>query len=150
MMKKRDFMRLTDFCKRMVFSGVLRSKLTDHRKQRLWEEIESFLYAHQGEPIDGWDNDYCLCDDFREHFAEYINDIWVESDGWQKENPRYFVNQLEIVVRSGLDFVFDDQGVIGFTVGDLRKMYDGKVPRWITRRYIPGFSKAPDYTAIWF
>jgi hypothetical protein len=142
-----QFERWNDFTKNMIYAGL--GNITQARKDKLWSEAESFIYGYRNEPVDGWDDEYCLCDDFREHFVEYINDIWDDRAGWQKESQHYFANQLEIVIRAGVNVACesDHAGVIGFTVGDLRTMYAGEIPEWITAQY-EGMDAAEDATGV--
>lgn len=89
------------------------------------------------------------CDDG--HIYEYesamlVTDICKEhEDGW---NPHYwsdeseaqrekhydqFVNPVVCCIRAGLDVAIGERvGVMGYTAGDLRKMYPDGVPDWIT------------------
>ena len=57
----------------------------------------------------------------------------------EQEDQRYFRwdcvwgGRFQCCIRAGLDLACGPAvGVIGFTAGDLRRMYHGRVPRWIT------------------
>jgi hypothetical protein len=154
-MKKVLYERWKEFARRMIFNGGL-GELTEARKKRLWAEVESFIDDYRSEPVDGWDREYCLCDSFHEIFGQtYGMDIahpYSCPDGFRgfeyDENPRRFYNQLEIVIRASVDAVTDGEGVLGYTVGDLRQMFDGKIPRWITRQYEGLTALTPDAAGV--
>jgi hypothetical protein len=136
-----------DLALRFICVGL--GDITIARKVRLWIEAEAFIEGYRYEPIDGWDNAYCLCDVFRDHFSKYIEDIWDDRAGTQKENPRYFANQIEIALRAsvGLACESNPTHIIGYTVGDLRAMYAGQIPEWITSQY-EGMDAAEDATGV--
>ncbi len=153
-MRKILHERWKEFARRMIFNGGM-TNITDHRKQLLWSEIESFIDSYRQEPVDGWCGEYCLCDYFRETFGQtYGQDILRKTGGGlfssleMSEDPRKFYNQLEIVARASIDSVTGGDGVIGYTVGDLRAMFDGAIPRWLTQQYKGLSNCTPDSAGI--
>jgi hypothetical protein len=136
------------FTKALCFGA--RPEATEARKQKLWAEAESFINLHADEPVDGWDGDYCLCDCFDDYFDRYLRHIWRDDDGWYKDNPRYFANHLHIAIRAGIDIVTEQPGgVLGFTVGDLRRMFNGGIPEWIACQFIGDLAGASGDAGIW-
>lgn len=126
--------------------------ITDERKARLLDDAIDFIELFRDEPVDGWDNDYCLCDSFRSHFYEYYATIWIEKLEEYKDDPHYFVNMLCSVIRAGIGFVTNDRGgVLGFCVDDLRRMFSDGIPKWVLARYDGKLmSETPGETAVWF
>lgn len=154
-MKKILHERWIDFAKRMIYKGGL-GELTPARRDRLWSEVVFFIENYRAEPVDGWDGEFCLCDSFREAFGEtygmHIARFYTCPDGFEgwehNDDPRKFYNQLELVVRASVDAVTGGAGVLGYTVGDLRQMFDGRIPRWLTREYEGLSSRTPDSAGI--
>lgn len=146
-MNNKQFDRWKEFAKAMCF-GL---PATDGRKDRLWREVEAFVDHYKDEPVDGWDNEYCLCDSFCEWFEHYGEHIWYERGAWDcgyRDDPHYFYNQLRIILRASVDVVFGGCGVLGYTAGDLRQMFNGRVPRWVSWRY-KRFATIPDEKQLW-
>ena len=58
---------------------------------------------------------------------------------------------MSCCVRAGIDVAVDPSaGVVGFTVGTLRRMYDGEIPEWLTQWFEPALTGAePDDTGVW-
>jgi hypothetical protein len=60
----------------------------------------------------------CRCDDIEDHYYEQWDMQWGD--------------QVRCCLRAGLDFASaPSAGVIGFTAGDLRRMYPEGVPDWV-------------------
>ena len=125
-----------------------RPEATQERKDRLWSEAEEFIDHHKDEPVDGWDNQYCLCDHYAEWFSEHEEAIYVEPSPWNgyyKENPRYFTNHLRAAIRAGVNAaVGEGFGVIGFTIGELKQMLGGEIPDWYACQYDMCLASAND------
>jgi len=85
-----------------------------------------FLAQYRGWPplcraCSGWKHrdEECRCEEVEESFYDQWNKQWGDP--------------VECCVRAGLDCAFEQSmGVIGFTAGDLRRMYPEGVPVWIT------------------
>lgn len=125
--------RAMDFAYRMCFKGY--PELTGHRKQRLWDEVGRFLehcFVQLG--ATGWqtnptDAGY-PCDEFREYFIDFD----VTDREFQRGKENVFFMMLSAIARSAFDSIEDfPGGVFGFTVGDLKRMYNGSIPPWIAR-----------------
>lgn len=71
-----------------------------------------------------WDLDYddtliCRCDECDEKGYDQYSEQWL--------------GPIECCLRAGIDFACEpSSGVIGFTVGDLRRMYPEGVPDWVS------------------
>ncbi len=63
------------------------------------------------------DDSECRCDDIEYNYYEQWADQW--------ESP------VHSCVRAGLDMLANRAGVLGFTCGDLRRMYPEGVPEWV-------------------
>ena len=116
-----------------------RPNATERRKAALWGEAEEFIDTYAEYPVDGWDNDFLLCDEFDEHFSHYADTIYYERYDWfgyLKENPRYFVNHLRAAVRAGVNAAVNEGfGVVGFTIAEVAEMFGGDIPEWLASQY---------------
>lgn len=130
-----------------------RPNITTARAARLWREAEYFINMFVDEPGDeSWDR--YVGDAFVEVFNDYRNHITVNASDWTggyiKDNPRYFANHLEAALRAGINAAADsgDYGVLGFTVGDLKRAFGGNIPDWVTCRYKNHLTDAKDGVLI--
>lgn len=122
--------RALDFCRRMIFKGY--ENLTERRRQKLWGHVEQFLRDMFEQGARGYEDDVYACDQLHEWFEHYE----YPSARWEHKvidlgiYPKYFA-MLSATCRCGLDLVDDwAGGVWGWTVGDIRRMYDGELPPW--------------------
>lgn len=117
-----------DFATRMVDHVFDR---TPERKAKVREKVVDYIERFRGFPLAGWDHEHSdtgmyMCDHFDYWFDEYYND--------RQEKPR-FLTDIACAIRAGLDIAYPEQvsgGVVGFTVGDLRKMYPEGIPDYVT------------------
>lgn len=127
--------RCLDFAKRMVFKGY--ENLTNKRRERLWGDVEWFLTDALNEGHWGWEtgnptDTFSMCDWISERFSnlEYPSRKWEHKVCDLGEQPKYY-NMLSATCRASMDIVDDFAGgVWGWTVGDIRRMYDGEIPSW--------------------
>lgn len=137
--------RCMNFAKRMVFKGY--DRLTLERKEKLWSDVEWFLKDVFEAGASSWDSDEVYaCDWISERFGkhEYPSARWEHKVIDLGIEPKYW-RMLSATCRSALD-VFDgfSGGVWGWTVGDIRRMYDDELPDWFpTDWIIMGDGKAP-------
>ncbi len=147
-MKKWEIQRWLSFARRMAFHAW--PVATRARKRRLWKECERFIRDLADEPVDGWQGKYCLLDYFEEFFEDYASDLRrsVRSRRGRRyraeyfnDDPNKFFNQLRCILRASVNVVFqnDPAGVIGFTVGDIKCMFGGRIPKWFRGQY-PGLT----------
>ena len=132
---------MSTYQKWMDFSTRLISimDVSDERREKITNTVRRFINKFEDEEIHGWDTvgDYKfygrwgiagIAEDTT-YFGEYRTDKMYE--------PKItsFYNQIECVTRAGLDVATEEfgGGVIGYTVGDVRKAYDGHIPDWVCR-----------------
>jgi len=129
--------RFLDFSVRIAEKGF--PNITDKRRERLSKEVRSFLEylidfcereeEDEGDILEGWDGGQ-----IEAHMIEYFEQdgFWIETREGVKEGK--FYNMLQCCVRAGIDAAlnyFKGGGVLGFNLGDLRKMYDKEIPQWL-------------------
>ncbi len=110
------------------------------------EDLTSFVnWDHsapypEGSPRHGTDsydhpNHAMLITDIcKEHEDGWNPHYWEDCYGQATEERHYeqFVAPVVCCIRAGLDMVVGSTGVLGFTAGDLRKMYPEGIPDWVT------------------
>lgn len=121
--------RCLDFAKRMCFNAW--PDITESRKKKLWSDAEWFLADCLDEGATSWEDDKVYpCDWFSERFAKYIPDTEKWYRLYPDEEPKYF-HQLNVICRIAFDVIDGfPGGVWGFTIGDIKRMYDGIFPAW--------------------
>ena len=151
-MTREQYDRWKDFALRMV-NIVIGPRKRKPSRSEVRENIE-FLFECRIDPgeswkrIRNWDHTdpteeekarwprFAMCvgshvSDCAEYF---VPDYWSMPDterAHEKAEER-FVNPVHICVRAGLDLaVAESAGVLGYTAGDLRRMYPEGVPDWV-------------------
>jgi len=111
--------------------------VTPARKDKIMYQVRSFIRNFEDEEIHGWDTyteykfygriDVSGIADDTNHFGEF----WL--DGVDEPKWNSFYNQISVVTRAGLDLATQEWGggVVGYSIGDLRKAYDGQIPDWM-------------------
>lgn len=111
------------------------------------------------EDVNSWDDGETLvCDNV-------ITFLWDRSD--EAMSRRRFVSEdarrhaeerwmeqwgsaVSCCIRAGLDVVAEpSMGVLGFTLGDLRKMYPAGIPQWVVDWFDGDVREDPDETGVW-
>lgn len=94
---------------------------------------------------DGAKDSICVTDEVSDYFSDLLP--WKpRSDGTYYTK---FTNQITCCIRAGFDCAVEPSaGVIGFSVGDLRRMYPKGIPEWILSGY-EGLKNGKDNEAIW-
>ncbi|GAH59039.1 unnamed protein product, partial [marine sediment metagenome] len=134
--------RFKDFALRMAKSCFYKRECKG--KKELISEVEGYLNYLKNYQVLGWDaeligvrdngekvKDAPLCNDFDDYFDSYrghTGDFNLNKLG----------SNIACCIRAGIDVANPDNwggGVIGFTVGDLRKMYPEGIPDWIKANY---------------
>lgn len=136
-----------DFATRMVDKAI---EATPERRTKIREKVIDYIERFKDYPVVGWDDKHSdigyVCDDFDEWFSEY----YIERQGeWEQSR---FLRDIACAVRAGLDAALPDRaqgGVLGFTVGPLRKMYPEGLPEYIIDQFTPSLSDAKDEEPIW-
>ena len=104
--------------------------ITEARKSKLKVNVLQFFdeIDAQGsiEEIERWE-------DVMGVFYDLFEEFHVDCD---KEKYTSFQNQLQVVIRAGVDVVTEGWGVVGwFTAGDIKRMFNGDVPSYVTTRF---------------
>jgi hypothetical protein len=127
--------------------------VTDERREKIMIEVRSFISRFKDEEIHGWDTTaeykfygkYCIGSiaDDTTYFGEYMV---ISEDGIGGK----FYDHISAATKAGLDVATEEfgGGVIGFTIGDVRKAYNGHIPDWVCKAMdIEGDEEDGDY--IW-
>lgn len=150
-MTENQFKRWRDFAFRMAERGY--PNATPRRTEKIIENVKDYFHwreFHNDWPeINDWDgnkDDYFLCD--------AVDDFFDDHRHWRRKTETYggcFYSQVTSCIRAGFDMAVEQSGgVLGFTAGDVRRMYDGNVPDWITGKdWETAFELVPDDMPIW-
>lgn len=151
LMTREQFDRWQDFAVRMAIHGYPRA--TERRREKIRKEIQNYFdereYQEDWPVIDDWDYN----DDFGSLSGD-VDDFFERYRHWRRNNADYvgwFFCQITCCIRAGFDMaVKQSGGVLGFTAGDLRRMYDGNIPDWITRLdWATPLALIPDEAPVW-
>lgn len=130
--------------------GLARSytDLTPARKKKLLAETEEcidWVVCNGLETVKNWDsgvyeNGRLAWSSVSTRVDEYL---WDNRYEFERENKHGFElvcgrfgNMLSSCVRAGFDMaVSPSGGVIGFTIGDVRDIFDGTIPDWIADQF---------------
>lgn len=127
-----------DFATRLIKA----MQRTPERTEKLLEETRSFIESYKGTTLVGWDRekhketDMYVCD----HFDEWFGNSKYHR-GYKQTN---FLRDIVCAVRAGLDIAVQgmvpkqtSSGVVGFTVGTLRRMYPEGLPGYVKNFFDP-------------
>lgn len=139
--------------------------LTPRRKAKLLEEVENcieWVVCNGLDTIGDWDNGVKIDgryghDSVGTRVDEYLWESRYEIERKYGRRGRVelvtgrFGQMLSACVRAGFDVaVAPSGGVIGFTVGDLRSIFDGALPDWVSNFFVPPVDAAtPDAEGVW-
>lgn len=139
-MTEQNFQRWQDFSLAMAgrYPGA-----TERRRSKLFAEVEDFFdelrSCHDPGEIGDWDGygahgkrELLAVRDFATVFFDEYNHSWGYNGGGENRSDRgRFYSQLLSTIRVGLDVAYrPSAGVVGFTAGDVRAIFDGSVPEW--------------------
>jgi hypothetical protein len=172
-MNREQFDRWKDFALRMartVYSPTMR----DPSRKWIIEQVEEFLAWMEDDylRITDWDSTWA---DSPPHYYPCVSDEmsrfeWdrlpysvrkLEGEDGEKfeEGQERWFGPIRCCVRAGLDMASEPSaGVVGFTLGDLRKMYPEGLPDWLAggfrnRRGKPytvrGIKRMADDVSVW-
>lgn len=132
-------------------TGLARSyrKLTPQRRKKLLEEIENcidWVVCNGLDTVEDWDSSVRRDGTLYYDSASTRVDDYLWQSRYEFERSRRnggvelvrgrFGDMLSACVRAGFDMaVAPSAGVIGFTVGDLRDVFDGSIPDWIADQF---------------
>ena len=130
---------------------------TEARRAKIEQHIEGFFSWYDDDPetvskIVDWDNGPTyICDAVNKNLSEHQHYRYFEKTGEEVERRNRFANQVSCCIRAGLDQASSPSaGVLGFTVGDLRRMYPSGIPGWVTDGFEPAITpQTPDTTGVW-
>lgn len=132
--------------------GLARSytDLTPARKKKLLAEVEEcidWVVCNGLETVDDWDSGVRYGKGWHERYESASTRVdtylWDNRYKFERENKHgvevvrgRFGDMLSACVRAGFDMaVAPSGGVVGFTVGDLRDVFDGEIPDWIADQF---------------
>lgn len=147
-MTNEQFLRWQDFSIRMAENCY--PKATETRREKIVEEVKSFFDERTRDYQMFWDWDgnngsECLTDYVDDFFDEYRH--WIRHEEWYGGK---FYNQITCCIRAGFDIAVEPSGgVIGFTAGDIRRMYNDEVPSWVKKEWNIPFDTIPDDKGLW-
>jgi len=151
-MTAKQALKIRDFAIKWIDKVV--GKQTAYKK-RLRSAVDALIPADIGtkyckviyDPygflaINSWDSGvYGGMGDFLTELLEWDNHF-----GFTKKAN----NDLSCTLRVAVDLLIEQSGgVVGYTVGDLRKAFDGDIPDDISRLYACDFSTLPDAEPVW-
>lgn len=165
-MTREQYERWCDFAMRMARTYPRRSKAT---RDTFVECVEDFICLHtnDGDLIDGisgWDDtdngNGLVCDNFARWWWDNLrrrldapDDRYQDDrrDGDTKAFQRWeerWVTPVNCCIRAGLDMASSPSaGVVGFTVGDLKRMYPEGIPAWVSEGMQDSSGNAVDLNA---
>ena len=132
-MTREQFDRWWDFTARMAKYGY--SQATEQRREKMLNEVREYF-----ETLEYQEDWLLIADwDYNEEFGSLsgdVDDYFERYRHWRRNDEGYegwFFTQITCCIRAGFDMaVKQSGGVIGFTAGDVRRMYGGSVPAWIS------------------
>jgi len=146
-----QYERWKDFALRMARGAF--PDATEARRTKIAESISGFFSWYDGEDVSeivDWDNGPSyIGDQVSSHLSSHYHERETRS-GYEPRGNK-FENQVSCCIRAGLDCAGSPSGgVLGFTVGDLRRMYPEGIPDWVTSDYEPPITAdTPDDAGIW-
>lgn len=110
---------------------------TPERKAKIREQVTDYINYFKGYPVVGWDYEHSYTEMYMcDHFGECFDGYYVQrSWGWEQSK---FLRDIACVVKAGLDIATPESttgGVLGFTVGDLRKMFPEGIPDYVANYF---------------
>jgi hypothetical protein len=152
-MTPEQYDRWKDFALRMARQAF--PTATEARRARIVESINEFFSWYDDtdvSEIGGWDDGPShIGDEVNNHLSSHQHYRYNEKIGEEVERGNRFANQVSCCIRAGLDrAVAPSGGVLGFTVGDLRRMYPEGLPDWVIDGYEPPITaETPDEAGVW-
>ncbi len=151
-MTKLQYLRWKFFALQMAKHCFLEA--TEARRRKLYDELEGYL-TWVGD--DGWADgaeytkfnswDFDVSGHAESYFAQHYHE---DFNGEERGNK--FLNQIMCCLRAGVDVaVKPSGGVVGFTIGDVRRMFGNRLPQWVRAFWDdqPDLDIAPDDTPVW-
>lgn len=152
-MVPEQYDRWKDFSMRMARHAF--PDATEARREKIASNIEGFFSWYDGTDVSeivDWDNGPAYIGDaVTDHLNRHLHYRYKERTGEEVERGNRFANQVSCCIRAGLDLASSPSGgVLGFTVGDLRRMYPEGLPGWVIEGYEPPITaETPDDMGVW-
>lgn len=147
-MTRKQFKRWREFSTRMAMHAY--PDATEARTKKILWHVECFIdrMEHVRKDTEDWDGnkgEIYVCD----WLMDFVDETMHVHEEWGRETK--FESQVACCIRAGFDrAVYPSAGVIGFDVGMLRRMWDGKIPKWVTKGFEPPITAAtPDSAGVW-
>ena len=128
---------------------------TEARREKIERELlKWFSWYDDGgyKSVFSWDaGPAYICDEV-DNFLRNHDHYWFnERTGEDVPRRNRFMNQVSCCIRAGLDIACEPSaGVIGFTVGDLRRMYPRRLPKWVASFFDPPITAdTPETAGVW-
>jgi hypothetical protein len=146
-MTQEQYNNWKDFAVRM--GRTVYQSATEKRQKKILDKILDYFswreLQNDWPEIMDWDgnkDDYFLADAVEEFFDEHRH--------WSRKlacHTGKLYDQIVCCIRAGFDMAVEQSGgVLGFCIGDVRRMYNGQVPMWVTP---DNFASEPDNKPIW-
>lgn len=131
--------------------------ITPKRRELLIAEITCFIETVTSsfalDQIKDWDGNgggCYVCDELSTFLWDNRYEFERERNGGCEVARGRFGTALSCCIRAGFDMaVAPSGGVVGYTVGDLRKIFAGKLPKWISNQFTDELALAGDHEGIW-
>ena len=146
-MTKEQALQLREFAINWITKVIAKRK--DYREKLL--AIIDDIIPEDIEQHDAYNVLECINWDSGNDRYYGFDDLLV--DYWDGFYDRTFTEKVKTDIscafRIGIDlYIKQSGGVVGFTVGDLRKVFDNNIPQSI-QEYYPGIDSANDSDSIW-
>lgn len=146
-MTQEQYDNWKDFAIRMA--KTVYPNATEKRREKIYKEVADYFYWREFQDdwhdIVDWDGNG---DDY--HLASAVDEFFDKYSHWNRRLDEFggkLFNQITCCIRAGFDMaVKQSGGVLGFDIGDVRRMYAGTVPAWVSP---DNFENKPDDTPIW-
>jgi len=127
-------------------------EVTEARRKKILDEVKSYLDERD------FQNDYPEIMDWDGNKDEYylsgnVDNFFDRYKHWNRREECYtgrFYDQVTSCIRAAFDIAVEpSSGVIGFTAGDIRRIWDGQVPDWVKEFWEDDFNSTPDDDPVW-
>lgn len=147
-----QYRRWYDFARRMALRTM---DVTPSRRAKIAKEIRHVLWIleNNAPEIVSWDGPGCyVCDEVdRILYDRGHSDERQFKNGNFEQVENRFKNQVTCCIRAALDVALTPSaGVLGWTVGDLRRMYPLGLPAWVAAYFVePITADVSDEMEVW-
>lgn len=129
--------------------------MTHRRRTRLVQDVNLFIEKVTSDfmlaDIEDWDGslgECYVCDEL----SDFLWDRRYEYERNGEIQTGRFGNTLSCCIRAGFDMAVErSAGVLGYTVGDLRRIFPRELPNWICSQFSdpPALIAAGDNAPVW-